>query len=229
MCNNIAITDIQTTHVLLFCYFVVVDNDQIRRKQLKIEGRPQSAHSVSQRSSRASFYSPQVKDMVDDVMFDDVDSSIQALFFQSRYSVQSEDRPYLSSRSSTICSSTFGTSFRANDIVYAHHKAGSQNLIHHVLGASDIKYQRPGPYKASQNPDQKTYGGDLLKKHSQHFTQDKPFTPKTLKSDKSSYLSKYRYYRAPLKKQCQAKLMQQEKDSGRYGQNTSHAAHIYDI
>lgn len=142
-------------------------------------------------------------------------------FFQSRYSVQSEDRPYLSSRSSTICSSTFGTSFRANDIVYAHHKAGSQNLIHHGLGTSDIKYQRPGPPKASQNPDQKTYGGDLLKKHSQHFTQDKPFTPKTLKSDKSSYLSKYRYYRAPLKKQCQAKLMQQEKDSGRYGQNTS--------
>ncbi|TNM95309.1 hypothetical protein fugu_016392 [Takifugu bimaculatus] len=163
-------------------------NDQIRRKQLNKDGRPQSAPSVSPRSSRASLYTP-----------------------PSPLYVQSEDRPYLSSRNS-LYSSNFGTSFHANDIVYTHHKAGSQNLLH--TGASDAKYQRSGPYKASQNTDRKTYGGDLLKKHSQHFTQDKPFTPKTLKSDKSSYLSKYRYYRAPLKKQSLAKVMHQEKDNG---------------
>lgn len=145
-------------------------------------------------------------------------SYVHVVCFQSPLSVQSEDRPYLSSRNS-IYSSNFGTSFHANDIVYTHHKAGSQNLL--LTGASDAKYQSSGPYKASQNTDRKTYGGDLLKKHSQHFTQDKPFTPKTLKSDKSSYLSKYRYYRAPLKKQSLANVMHQEKDNGRYGQNTS--------
>lgn len=109
----------------------------------------------------------------------------------------------------------FGTSFHVNDIVYAPRKPPSQNSLHPGLPGP-----RPGTYKVSQHPEQKTYGDDLLKKHSHHFTQDKPFTPKTLKSDKSSYLSKYRYYRAPLKKtqgHAQAKVVTREKDNIKYG------------
>lgn len=112
-------------------------------------------------------------------------------------------------------------------------KAGSRNSLHAGLPEADIRSQRPGSYKASQHPEQKTYDGDLLEKNSQLFTQEKPFTPKTLKSDKSSYLSKYRYYRAPLKKPAQghtqSKVMEQDKDNGKYGWHTSvtHAAAVW--
>lgn len=181
-------------------------NDQIRQEQLRKGGRPHSAHSLSQRTSRTSCSSA-----------------------QSRLSVQYDDSPYLYSRSSMVSSPRFSTSFNAKEIVYPSCKVNS----HHIRPASEIKYRSPEAavqrkqsacslgasgdqscYKTFQDPVQKTYGGDLLQKHSQHFTGDKPFTPKTLKSDKSSYLSKYRYYRAPQRKSTQdcssSRLMRQE-------------------
>ncbi|XP_070698903.1 spermatogenesis-associated protein 7 homolog [Pempheris klunzingeri] len=185
-------------------------NDQIRQERLRKGGRPQSAHSLLQRNSRALCSSP-----------------------QSRSSVQYDDSPYLCSRSSMVSSPRFNTSFHAKEIVYPSHKVGSQNQSHYAHTAADTKYQSleatshrkqsacslagsgdPSCYKTFKDPVQKTYSGDLLQKHSQHFTQDKPFTPKTLKSEKSSYLSKYRYYRAPRRKTTQdctrSKLNRQE-------------------
>ncbi|KAI3367620.1 hypothetical protein L3Q82_026459, partial [Scortum barcoo] len=185
-------------------------NDQIRQERLRKGGRPQSAHSFCQRNSRASC------------------SSVE-----SRLSVEYNDSPYLCSRTSTVSSPRFNTSFHAKDIVYPSCKVGPQNLFHHARPASEIKYRNPEAashrkqsayslaasgdqscYKTFQDPFQKTYSGDLLQKHSQHFTQDKPFTPKTLKSDQSSYLSKYRYYRAPHRKPTQdctkSQLLRQE-------------------
>ncbi|XP_040916805.1 spermatogenesis-associated protein 7 homolog isoform X2 [Toxotes jaculatrix] len=187
-------------------------NDQIRQDRLRKGGRPQSAHSLSQRNSRASCSSS-----------------------QSRLSVQYDDSPYLCSRSSLVSSPRFSTSFHAKEIVYQSHKPDHS---HHIRPASEIKYQSSESalhrkqsacslaasgdqscYKTFQDPVQKTYSGDLLQKHSQHFTQDKPFTPKTLKSDKSSYLAKYRYYRAPRGKPTQdstnSNLMRQETYHGR--------------
>ena len=131
--------------------------------------------------------------------------SIQPVCFQSRLSVQYDDSPYLCSRSSTVSSPRFSSSFHAKEIVYPSHKVGS----HHIRPASEQKYRSPEArrkqsawslgasgdqscYKTFQDPVQKTYSGDLLQKHSQRFTQDKPFTPKTLKSEKSSYMSQYR-------------------------------------
>lgn len=138
-----------------------------------------------------------------------------------------------------VSSPRFCTSFHAKEIVYPSFKAGPQNHSHHLRSTSEFKYRSPGAtstrklsacsieasgdqscYKTFQDPVQKTYSGDLLQKHSQHFTHDKPFTPKTLKSDKSSYLSKYRYYRAPRRNLTQdctnSRLMRQETYHGRY-------------
>ncbi|KAM7376020.1 hypothetical protein PAMP_005772 [Pampus punctatissimus] len=185
-------------------------NDQIRQERLRKGSRPRSAHSLSQRNSRASCSSA-----------------------QSRLSVQYDDSPFLCSRSSMVSSPRLSTSFHAKEIVYPTCKAGPQNHSHHTRSASELKYQNPEAtshrklsagslaasgnqscYKIFQDPVQKTYSGDLLQKHSQHFTHDKPFTPKTLKSDKSSYLSKYRYYRAPRRNPTQdcanSRLMPQE-------------------
>lgn len=152
--------------------------------------------------------------------------------------MQYDDSPYLCSRSSVVSSPRFTSSFHAKDIVYSSCKINSQNHSHQTRPASEMKYRNPEAalhrkqstyslaasgdqscFKAFQDPVQKTYSGDLLQKHSQHFTQNKPFTPKTLKTDKISYLSKYRYYRAPQRKPTQdctkPRLMQQETYHGR--------------
>lgn len=136
--------------------------------------------------------------------------------------MQYDDSPYLCSRNSLVSSPRFSTSFHAKEIVYPSCKVRSKSHSHHPRPASEMMYRSteavlhrnqsacslaaPGDqsyFKTFQDPVQKTYSGDLLQKHSQHFTQDQPFTPKTLKSDKTSYLSKYRYYRAPQRKPTQ--------------------------
>ncbi|XP_078086678.1 spermatogenesis-associated protein 7 homolog [Mustelus asterias] len=56
--------------------------------------------------------------------------------------------------------------------------------------------------KPFQDPQKKTFSGDILDKHSDWFTEEiQPFTPRTLKKRAKSFLSKYRYYNAPKKMQ----------------------------
>ncbi|XP_051941343.1 spermatogenesis-associated protein 7 [Hippocampus zosterae] len=169
-------------------------SDRMRQERLKKGGRPQSAHLLSHRNSRASCYSA-----------------------HSRCSMQSEYRPYLCSRNSMHSAPGFSSSFHAKEVP-SPTKATPKNHHHHHRphSAAELKFRNQEPtshgrpaasylcassepnfLKAFRDPVQKTYSGDLLEKHSQHFTQDKPFTPKMLKSEKSSYLSSYRYYRAP--------------------------------
>ncbi|XP_072266570.1 spermatogenesis-associated protein 7 homolog [Pyxicephalus adspersus] len=54
--------------------------------------------------------------------------------------------------------------------------------------------------KTYKDPEKQTYGGDLLDKHAASFTNvEKAFKPRLLKKSASSFLSKYRYYKAPAK------------------------------
>ncbi|XP_076021680.1 spermatogenesis-associated protein 7 homolog [Genypterus blacodes] len=183
-------------------------NDRIRQERMRKGDRSQSARPLSQSFSRASC-SPA----------------------QSRLSLQDDRSPFLCSRSSFLSSARFRTSFPVHQVVYP--SAGSQRRRQPARSASELSYRSPEATshqqqsacssavlgnqslcKSFQDPVQKTYSGDLIQRHSQHFTSNKPFTPKTLKSDKSSYLSEYRYYRTPRKKRVQdgnnSTLMQQE-------------------
>ncbi|XP_076442095.1 spermatogenesis-associated protein 7 homolog isoform X2 [Babylonia areolata] len=53
----------------------------------------------------------------------------------------------------------------------------------------------------STNPLKVTYNGDVLNKHAHSFTEPtKPFTPRTLKSNRESSLKRYKYYTPPPRK-----------------------------
>ncbi|KAJ3612764.1 hypothetical protein NHX12_019022 [Muraenolepis orangiensis] len=171
-------------------------NDQLKRDQSrKGGGRPQSAHSVSQGSGRESRSSK-----------------------ESRGSLQGENSPFLCSvRSSIFSNPRNSTSFHAKQVVYPLH--GSRGVSRHLDDtASEFSFRRSetnlygqrsaqspsalgtnhqSPYMAFKDPVQKTYSGDLLHNHSHYFTRGRPFTPRTLRSDKSSSLSTYKYYMAP--------------------------------
>uniref|UniRef100_A0A8C0GN14 Spermatosis associated 7 n=1 Tax=Chelonoidis abingdonii TaxID=106734 RepID=A0A8C0GN14_CHEAB len=90
------------------------------------------------------------------------------------------------------------------------------------------------PSHKRQDTESKVYSGDLLDRHSDHFTDShQPFTPRTLKSDAKSFLSQYRYYtpakrkrKDPPKQQVEAET---QTDVSRYictpsSSSTSHAS-----
>ncbi|XP_035607872.1 spermatogenesis-associated protein 7 homolog isoform X1 [Oncorhynchus keta] len=179
-------------------------NDQLRREQLRKDAsrsdrRPQSAGSHSQRSSRAN-----------------TKASCPS---QNTQSGAGQESAYFYLGSSMISTPRINTSFHAKQIVYPSQMVGGSGSPPHFFHcASEYSYRSPNSqrqqparsttgtqsgYKAFQDPVQKTYSGDLIQKHAHRFTQDKPFTPRTLKSDSRSYLSQYRYYTPPRGKPAQ--------------------------
>ncbi|KAG9336685.1 hypothetical protein JZ751_003033 [Albula glossodonta] len=127
----------------------------------------------------------------------------------------------------------FTTSFHSKQIVYA---SQTDNRIwsptHRYHSASEFSYRSPNSqrqpsarscftssthngYKSFQDPVQKTYSGDLLRKHSHHFTEHKPFTPRTLKTESKSFLSQYRFYTPPRRKPKATWLTHQDTYHGR--------------
>lgn len=149
---------------------------------------------------------------------------------QARPSARGAESAYFNSRDSVMSSPRFSTSFHCKQIVYPSQMAAqSQNC----RPSSELSYRSPKSqrhhftlscatsssqekFKNFQDPTQKTYSGDILHKHAQCFTQEKPFTPRTLKTDSKSTLSTYRYYTPASRKGAE------EKTQSKYNQPDNH-------
>ncbi|KAK2879197.1 hypothetical protein Q8A67_019988 [Cirrhinus molitorella] len=179
--------------------------DQKRREQLRKDTQSQSGRSTSQRSTR-------------------INSRTSCSSKNSRPSVQGDDSAYHYLDQSLMSSPRISTSFHSKQIVYP-------SPANHFRSASELSYRSPNPhwhpagpscatsasqrgYRSFQDPTQKTYSGDVLLKHAHRFTQEKPFTPRTLKSDHKSTLLQYRYYTPPRRKaeeeKSSSKIIRQE-------------------
>lgn len=133
--------------------------------------------------------------------------------------------------SSMISSPRPNTSFHIRETVYPSQRAVTAGSSHNChRSASEFNYRHPdnqrplylqslgtagsqSTFKTFQDPVQKTYSGDLMLRHSKHFTPEKPFTPRTLKKDSKSYLSQYRFYTPPRRKHSEEtspRLVQQD-------------------
>ncbi|KAF5909608.1 tyrosine-protein phosphatase non-receptor type 21 isoform X2, partial [Clarias magur] len=167
--------------------------DQKRREQIKKGERTQSVRSLSQRSLR-----------------------LDGLASSSSRNVKPSARGAESAYFNSGCSSPrFSTSFNCKQIVYPSQMAArAQNC----RPCSGLSYKRPESqrdhlcatsssqtFKSFQDPTQKTYSGDILLKHAHCFTQEKPFSPRTLKTDCKSTLSTYRYYTPASRKGAEEK------------------------
>ncbi|XP_028294134.1 spermatogenesis-associated protein 7 homolog isoform X2 [Gouania willdenowi] len=184
----------------------VKNKDRIKQNQQR-RSRPQSAVSRSQKSRRASCSSAQTNSSVCDA-----------------------DGPDVCLRSSVVSSPRVTTTFHSNEPVYSSPKTNAKRThpaSGKKQGSTEASSQRrksacslrasedQNMYKTFQVPEQTTCSGDLLQKHSHLFTPDQPFTPKLLKSEKSSSLSNYRYYRAPPRtksKECEQVLDESSQD-----------------
>ncbi|XP_065111168.1 spermatogenesis-associated protein 7 [Paramisgurnus dabryanus] len=170
--------------------------DQKRREKLKKGTLSQSGRSDSQRSTR-------------------INSRASCSSKNSQPSVQDDAYHYLDH--SVMSSPGISTSFHYKQSVHPSQTAyTSGSPADHFRSSSELQgYRSPNPswqqtghlssvsqrgYKSFQDPTQKTYSGDVLLKHSHRFTQEKPFTPRTLKSDHKSTLLQYRYYTPPRRK-----------------------------
>ncbi|XP_027027792.2 spermatogenesis-associated protein 7 isoform X2 [Tachysurus fulvidraco] len=187
--------------------------DQKRSEQIKKDasGRTQSARSLSQKSLR-------------------LDNITSCSTRNARPSARGAESTHFNSGGSVMSSPRFSTSFHCKQIVYPS-QMGTQSQ--NCRPFSDLSYRSPKSqmhhftlscgtsscqekFKNFQDPIQKTYSGDILHKHAYRFTEEKPFTPRTLKTDSKSTLSTYRYYTPASKKRAE------EKTQLKYNQPDNH-------
>lgn len=144
---------------------------------------------------------------------------------QARPSARGAESTYFNSGGSVLSSPRFSTSFNCKQIVYSSQMGAAS---HNLRPYSELSYKSPksqrhrltlscatsssqDKFKSFQDPTQKTYSGDILHKHSHCFTQEKPFTPRTLKTDCKSTLCTYRYYTPADRKEAEEKTQSKSK------------------
>ncbi|KAJ6666890.1 hypothetical protein lerEdw1_018892 [Lerista edwardsae] len=86
------------------------------------------------------------------------------------------------------------------------HKTSRNATQRHPLIYSSLPILSSSRKKTFQPAQKKKLGGDLLQTHAQWFTETKQhFTPRVLKATSKSFLSNYRYYNPPQRKNLKEK------------------------
>lgn len=191
--------------------------EQKRSEQIKkdVSERTQSVRSLSQRSLR----------------LENITSRSPT---NAGPSSRGAESACFNSGGSVMSSPRFSTSFHSKQIVYPSQMAAwSQNCRpsselsyrspksqshHFTLSCATSSQVKREKFKSFQDPIQKTYSGDILFKHAHCFKEEKPFTPRTLKTDcpQKSTLSTYRYYTPASRKGPE------EKTPSKYNQPDTH-------
>lgn len=216
------------------------DIDQKRHEQKKKDGyeRTQSVRSFSQRSLRLDDTSCLSRNVREFLWVFFVNENILFCMFyvfqikmtfsfpvQARPSARGAESTYFNSGGSVLSSPRFNTSFKCTQVVYPtqigtaspncqplselSYKSPKSQRHHLTLSCATSSSQ--DKFKSFQDPTQKTYSGDILLKHSHCFTQEKPFTPRTLKTDFKSTLCTYRYYTPADRKGAEEKTLSKSK------------------
>ncbi|ESO90179.1 hypothetical protein LOTGIDRAFT_233972 [Lottia gigantea] len=166
--------------------------DNQRRKEFEKYGRSRSCTSLSRHTPTPGQQYGYTEDMYDETLWDDPedeeDELVQSIM-RTTLQTQTMSHPNKPNMEKTLQ--------HHQDLHHSNAMATTMRPISSRSARSCVS----NVSRLSEVTRKSTYDGDVVDKHQHRFTEpNKPFTPRTLKSNRQSKLSQYKYYTPPKNK-----------------------------